>query len=425
MATFAHDLLDRLHTPLWVISVDNQEIVFANRAAKALSGDHQLIEMRYGCFSANAQESLKAYIPALSANEQVVEIWTIEKDGASLPLTCRLSLFATDQMPQAILFEGVVTDWLVPRNTDRGNIGNRRRSDQGNNERQFYEQLFRTNTAPMLLIDPAAEGRIIDANHAATEFYGYSRPALCRKHTWEINVMGRDVIPVMNEIAKLPGGHKPLNFVHRLADGSLRDVQTYAGQIELDGKRLMLCIIHDITEQKRLRRELEVAASVDPLTGVWNRRQCLILLDNSRVHKRRYDIDYSILLIDVDKFKAINDQYGHDIGDEILVLLARTIDARIRESDSICRWGGEEFIVLLPQTVLKNALDLAECLRQSIAAIEHPRINRVSVSIGVAEHRGEETTEALVKRADEALYRAKAAGRNQVVAADDSVLSIG
>jgi PAS domain S-box-containing protein len=84
----------------------------------------------------------------------------------------------------------------------------------------------------MLLIDPARDGLIVDANLAALNFYGYQHDELCNKHTWEINTLGRDIMPVMTEIASLPGGHKPLNFVHRLADGSTRHVQTMPGQLK-------------------------------------------------------------------------------------------------------------------------------------------------------------------------------------------------
>lgn len=120
----------------------------------------------------------------------------------------------------------------------------------------------------MLLIDTARDGQIVDANLAALNFYGYTHDAICSKHTWEINTLGRDILPIMNEVARLPGGHKPLNFVHRLADGSTRHVQTYAGPIEIYGDKLMLCIVHDITEQKRLEQELEHAAMRDSMTGL-------------------------------------------------------------------------------------------------------------------------------------------------------------
>ena len=74
---------------------------------------------------------------------------------------------------------------------------------------------------------------------------------LRHKYTWEINALGRQVLSIMSEVAKLPGGHRPLNFLHRLADDSLRNVQTYASPLEMEGKRLMLCVVHDVTEQKR------------------------------------------------------------------------------------------------------------------------------------------------------------------------------
>lgn len=267
----------------------------------------------------------------------------------------------------------------------------------------------------MLLIDPAADGQIVDANLAACRFYGYTRESFCLKHTWEINALGRLVLPIMSEVAKLPGGHRPLNFVHRLADGSLRNVQTYASPLETDGKRLMLCVIHDVTEQKRLKNELEYAASRDPLTGLWNRRHALNLLEKARQQKRRNEVDYSLLILDVDHFKRINDQFGHDKGDEVLVLLAKTLENRVRETDSVSRWGGEEFIILLPQTDIGNAVHLAECLRASVTQIQIPNLPRVTVSIGAAQHQSEETTESLLRRADTALYQAKASGRNKVV----------
>ncbi|MFV2799279.1 diguanylate cyclase DgcM, partial [Escherichia coli] len=117
------------------------------------------------------------------------------------------------------------------------------------------------------------DGQIVDANLAALNFYGYNHETMCQKHTWEINMLGRRVMPIMHEISHLPGGHKPLNFVHKLADGSTRHVQTYAGPIEIYGDKLMLCIVHDITEQKLLEEQLEHAAHHDAMTGLLNRRQ--------------------------------------------------------------------------------------------------------------------------------------------------------
>jgi len=396
--------LNLLTTPVWIVASHGREVLFANHAAGRLSSGTDLHELRHGPHSAHAEEQLAAYLPALRAGEPIVEIWTIHREGQSLPLSCQFSLLEEDSTSASILVEAILSS--LPAQV---------RQSHPHEEQGLYDQLFHFNGAPSLLIDPAADGQIVDANIAACRFYGYTREQIRHKHTWEINALGRQVLPIMSEVAKLPGGHKPLNFVHRLADGKLRDVQTYASPLELDGKRLMLCVIHDVTEQKRLKRELEHAASRDPLTGLWNRRHFLNLLDNSQHQKRRHDVDYSLLILDADHFKNINDQFGHDKGDEVLVLLARTLENRVRETDSVCRWGGEEFIILLPQTDLGNATRLAESLRVSAAEIRIPNLPPLTVSIGIAQHQSEESTESLLRRADAALYLAKALGRNKVV----------
>lgn len=400
-----HRALNLLTTPLWIVASRGNELLFANDAAERLSATSDVHALRHGSHSAHAEEQLAAYLPALRAGEPIIEIWTLQRHGEAAPLSCKLSLLKQESNNEQILVEGILSSLPSKPESQRYDLA----------EHGLYDQLFHANGAPMLLIDPAADGLIVDANLAACRFYGYSREGFCRKHTWEINALGRQVLPIMSEVAKLPGGHRPLNFVHCLADGSLRDVQTYACPLEMDGKRLMLCVIHDVTEQKRLKNELEYAASRDPLTGLWNRRHFLNLLEKARQQKRRKDVDYSLLILDADHFKNINDQFGHDKGDEVLVLLAKALQNRVRDTDSVCRWGGEEFTILLPQTDIGNAAHLADCLRASVTAIQIPQLPRITVSIGVAQHQHDEATESLLKRADAALYRAKDAGRNTVV----------
>ena len=140
-------------------------------------------------------------------------------------------------------------------------------------------------------------------------------------------------------------------------------------------------------------------------------------VETAHHQKRRNDLNYCLMLMDADYFKAINDQYGHDTGDEVLTLLAKTFEARVRETDTVCRWGGEEFIVLLPQTNLGNAASLAEHLRSAIEKTRVPHLPPITISIGVAQHQSGETAENLLKRADAALYRAKNLGRNRVALA--------
>ena len=404
------DALDMLRTPVWLVSPVTEDVLFANTAAKMLMQDATLDILRKGICSAHAQATLAMYVPDLKARQEIVEVWSVRVDDQQTSLTCRLSLAVFDTIGEVIVFEGIARQAVTGLKATRS--GTYQRKKQG-----FYARFFQTNSAPMLLIDPARDGLIVDANLAALNFYGYSHEEMCSKHTWEINTLGRNIMPVMMEIARLPGGHKPLNFIHRLADGTTRHVQTYAGPIEIYGDKLMLCIIHDITEQKRLEQELEHAALRDSLTGLLNRRQFYHLTDQTSSNHLPAQQEFSLLLVDTDHFKRINDLFGHQKGDEVLIALARMLESGSRKDDYVFRWGGEEFVLLLPRTSLDAAMQIAETLRTAIARIAIPGLPRFTVSIGVARHNPDESIDDLFKRVDDALYRAKNDGRNKVLAA--------
>ena len=171
------------------------------------------------------------------------------------------------------------------------------------------------------------------------------------------------------------------------------------------------------TMQKKLKviiDELDRLASTDKLTGSWNRRRLEETTKDEMDRLKRYDHPLSMIMFDIDFFKHINDQYGHGTGDLVLVELTSKIRSALRSSDSLTRWGGEEFIVLCPNTTLSTAALLAERLRNKIAGSKFPEVTQVTVSISVAECGIGESWEQWLKRADEALYRAKSGGRNQV-----------
>lgn len=399
-----------LTTPVWVVDPQNECVIFANHAAQALAGESSLTSLRFGALSACAQTRLALYLNDLKYQHEIIEIWTLTTASGELPLRCRLSLATLPDMPPAVLFEGA----NIPHAATESSV----RSAGYKSERDsFYHRFFMTTTAPMLLIDPTRDGLIVDANLAALRFYGYRREEMCQLHTWEINTLGRQVLPVMAEIARLPGGHKPLYFVHKMADGSTRHVLTYAGPIIIDGDRLMLCTIHDITEQKRLEQELEYAALRDSLTGLLNRRQFYSLTDGQTSRHLLLKSDYCLLLIDTDNFKTINDNFGHLKGDEVLVQLARILEACSRSGDFIFRWGGEEFVLLLPHTPLESALEIGERIRDNVTRSGNDMLPDFTVSIGVARHQSGETIDEIFKRVDKALYQAKNDGRNRVLAA--------
>lgn len=526
------------------------------------------------------------------------------------------------------------------------------------------DALFSTNAAPILLIDPGRDGAIVDANPRAAVFYGHSRDRLRSLHVWDINLLGRAILPAMREIASWEGGHYPQRFHHRLADGSVRDVQVYAGPIHLGGRKLLLCIIHDITavieaeqfnrlllenvqvgvcgidrsgavtfvnptatrafgfrheselirshigrflfhdssrggsdgganpggtphpvfrvaeagepvrdiettlyrgdgtsfpvrltaspirnndgivgvvvsffdlteeqereaqasdlanalpgavfqaelhpggglratyfstaaaslfgvrpdadltaprtlapvmalkgwvrvrrglrqagragrvwegemeiaggrwvlgraqprrrrdgtvlfngvllditDRKGLEAELQQAAMHDPLTGVWNRRRFQQAVGEAEARLERYGRPYILALMDIDHFKRFNDTHGHQAGDDALRVVAATLSDRLRRSDALARWGGEEFALLLTETDLPSALGVLEALRQRVNAQRMACGGAVTISIGVGQARAGEDIDSLLQRVDAALYKAKTAGRNRV-----------
>jgi len=170
-----------------------------------------------------------------------------------------------------------------------------------------------------------------------------------------------------------------------------------------------------------MEESLRRMATTDPLTGAANRRRFLDAADAEAHRFRRYGRPYSLLMLDIDHFKGVNDTYGHAAGDQVLIETARRCGGALRMGDLFGRLGGEEFAALLPETGAEEARILAERLRRSVAEVEVPAPNgaiRVTVSIGVAEaSEGGGTAEAVLALADGALYRAKEAGRDRVIIA--------
>lgn len=157
-------------------------------------------------------------------------------------------------------------------------------------------------------------------------------------------------------------------------------------------------------------------ARTDTLTGALNRTGASDLLFAMHEEAREQHTVFSMILFDIDHFKKVNDQYGHQIGDAVLIALALLVQQHIRSSDALIRWGGEEFLLLLPHTDLEQAMQLAEKLREAIIAHDWPARIHLSCSFGVAEYAAETLSECIA-RADAALYAAKNGGRNCVKAA--------
>jgi len=168
------------------------------------------------------------------------------------------------------------------------------------------------------------------------------------------------------------------------------------------------------SEIKTQNKILKNKAYFDNLTKIYNRNKFEELFEFEIIRQKRYKGSLSIAVLDIDHFKDVNDTYGHLIGDEILVLVAKIVTESIRKIDIFARWGGEEFIVVFPQTKLEGAIIASNMLREKIHNIEHDSVKDITVSFGVTTYQENDTLTSLFNRCDEALYIAKNSGRNCV-----------
>lgn len=171
----------------------------------------------------------------------------------------------------------------------------------------------------------------------------------------------------------------------------------------------------DITDIKLESQKHYYHATHDTLTKIYNRSFFLDKLNDEMTASSRYKIPFSLIIFDIDHFKKFNDTYGHLKGDEVLIGVCEIVNLNIRKTDVFARWGGEEFVILLPHTTIQKAEILAQNLRKLIEKISLDKINNITASFGISEYEVGDTEKTLIEKADKCLYRAKANGRNQVV----------
>ena len=152
----------------------------------------------------------------------------------------------------------------------------------------------------------------------------------------------------------------------------------------------------------------------DQLTQLSSRYYFEEVLKSEEARYQSFKRDYALLLLDIDEFKNINDQYGHPIGDEVLKAVAATIRKMVRKTDIVARWGGDEFVILLPETDLKTARSIGEAIRVAVAMGDYPVTAEITLSIGISSTRADYNPNSLFESVDEAMYQAKRAGKNRI-----------
>jgi diguanylate cyclase (GGDEF)-like protein len=247
-----------------------------------------------------------------------------------------------------------------------------------------------------------------------------------------------DDLPVLEEleVSKPPAGmaytHARLRFVRKNQTSVWVSINARCVHNPATGKpfRYVFCM-RDITGRTALEEKLSALALTDSLTGLWNRRAFDQALRREWKRTLREETQLSLLLLDLDHFKRLNDQYGHALGDECLVAVASAITDSVRASDFVCRWGGDEIAIILPATDQAGALKAAEKVRSAVEALRFRAAEdhagewasvTASGGIATAVREADETTaipQNLLRAADKALYRAKQDGRNRVAVAHD------
>jgi diguanylate cyclase (GGDEF)-like protein/PAS domain S-box-containing protein len=271
------------------------------------------------------------------------------------------------------------------------------------------------------IVSVGEDGNVVMANLAAQELLGYGGENLSGMEA--IRLFPPRFADYWKELsvyasAQGPGNERRnIEIVVLSKSGAEIPVQLTLAEKIVRGQRTRTAILRNITDRKALEEELRLQSITDTLTELYNRRHFHSLAQNEADRSLRTRVPFSVLLIDVDRFKQYNDSFGHDEGDKVLRALGEEIRKNFRTMDTGFRHGGEEFLVLLPETSSEAAITAAERLRKRFSAIpflphpeEEPR--KVTLSIGIAEFRPEISIDDLVRFADRAMYAAKNAGRN-------------
>ncbi len=312
-----------------------------------------------------------------------------------------------------------VLDHTVPVKNRHGEITHYYSYIMDITEKHEKDELFRhlaeNNPSGVLLYD-FKNNRVIYANRALSEITEYTVEELISMKDPLSIVHPKDRKTVKRYISRRHRGERgtfsyTVRFVTRW--GRIRWVKVTSSVITYRGEEVTFVTLTDITAEKIRERKLRELATLDQLTRVYNRHALVMFLEKQLFSAERYGTPFSVVLFDVDNFKSVNDTYGHLTGDRVLRTLARLIRRNIRKTDIFGRWGGEEFLLILPFS--DSPYFVAEKLRRLVEGHRFERAGRITVSAGATAYREGDDLNSIVTRADTALYTAKSKGKNRTV----------
>lgn len=289
---------------------------------------------------------------------------------------------------------------------------------------------------PLVGVVMIEDGKFSYSNAKFDEMLGYGADEIRKLGPLEIS--SESCRPIIEEYARklLSGEVERVERVFRAArkNGTQIDAEIHSSAMDIGGKKVLISLILDVTERirieaevKALQEKLRYQSIHDPLTGLFNRRYLDETLDHELISAEHDHYPVSVIMGDLDHFKAVNDHYGHIAGDEVLRVFGNLMKRHAREGDIYCRYGGEEFLLVLPHVAKHVAVERAEQLRRTMAAtpvFSGPSQIAMTASFGVATSPSDgRTGDELIAAADNALYAAKASGRNRVNVSSGSISS--
>ena len=404
-------ILDSIDSGVFLIESNSRLIREINKAAEHLIGKKREEIIGKPCWQfIHTAESNDCPMTDSCQNENHREDSLITASGGKLPVLKRAKTIELGG--HYLILESFV---------DISDL--RRAEDAVRRSEAKFRSLFESSRDAVMILE---DGRFIDCNKAALEMLG------CNDLNEFVGLQTADFSPDLqpsgidsktaadNNMEKaFKKGGAFFEWIHRRRNGEEFPAEVMLSEVEVEGKKMLQALVRDITKRKAMEDELKELASTDPLTGADNRRSFLDKGALELLRSRRYKRPFSFLMLDVDHFKKVNDNYGHHLGDEVLKALVSRCKKILRITDLFGRLGGEEFAVILPETDSETALEVGERLRAelSLVRVESDQGSiQFTVSIGLSMREDEaDTLTAIMGRADSALYKAKELGRNRVI----------
>lgn len=331
-----------------------------------------------------------------------LDLQLVRKDGSLLAVRVSMSGVFDDQ-GNFVLTRTAVMDVTEQRQLETG-----LRSQEALNR-----AIIHGSSNGLLLYDE--DGQCLLANQAAAEILGTTVDSLLAQNFHHLSLWPAS--GCYDDALKALAGERTRRLVSASStSGKAVDCLVTMAPLHHEARRMVLVVMKDVSELVAANRELEKLARYDALTSLFNRLAANERLRDEFLRMKRTGLMYALLLLDVDHFKRINDTFGHETGDEALKHVAALLRASARATDFVARFGGEEFLVVLPDTGEAGARIVAEKIRKAIAGKDVPLVGKITVSVGIAVVVAADGNEdEALRRADRALYRAKAGGRDRVV----------